>query len=223
MPIIEVPNATRPWSWRRSRLWEDWAVWWLFRELFPTLHRNISSTYQWYRSLIERDILAIAVSKVLMPASYLCHHCLDKLDKRLWQAYAALICLIESTSGKTHACHSGDPYDMQPKIILETLSPELPSRTRESCTQVSSINRRGLTIWHSFLLQVDGHFFRRWRGSISPIEDSVLIYSGEAGESPYPTWCAAFLSFPGGYVALLWWRTKGGAETDEMTRLWIDC
>ena len=33
---------------------------------------------QRYRSVIEWDALAFAVSKVLMPASYLCNHGLDK-------------------------------------------------------------------------------------------------------------------------------------------------
>ena len=48
---------------------------------------------------------------------------------RLLETYAALICSIPSFSPKTHGCHSGEPYCIVPRMILETLSPELPSRT----------------------------------------------------------------------------------------------
>ena len=39
------------------------------------------------------------------------------------------MCLMASSSGRTQFCHSGDPYDMHPRMILETFKPEFPSRT----------------------------------------------------------------------------------------------
>ena len=68
---------------------------------------------------------------------------------------------MDSSSGKTHASHSGDPYDMQPKIILETLSPELPSRTKGVVYTNIFHLQTGLTVGHSFLLQIGGHFLPR--------------------------------------------------------------
>ena len=43
--------------------------------------------------------------------------------------YAYLMCLIPSSSGSTQFCQSGEPYDMHPKMIFETFSPEFPRRT----------------------------------------------------------------------------------------------
>ena len=38
-------------------------------------------------------------------------------DKQYFLTYAALICLIDSSSGKTHFIHSGEPYDIHPRMI----------------------------------------------------------------------------------------------------------
>ncbi len=59
-----------------------------------------------------------AVSKVCIPASY-----------------AALMCLMPSSSGMTQSCHSELPYDMHPRIILDTFKPDLPKRTIHRRTQ----------------------------------------------------------------------------------------
>ena len=42
---------------------------------------------------------------------------------------ANLMCLIASSSGRTQSCHSGEPYDMHPRMILDTFNPEFPRRT----------------------------------------------------------------------------------------------
>ena len=42
---------------------------------------------------------------------------------------ANLICLMASSSGRTQSCHLGEPYDMHPRMILDTFSPEFPRRT----------------------------------------------------------------------------------------------
>ena len=47
---------------------------------------------------------------------------------------------MDSSSGKTQGCHSGDPYDMHPRIILDTCKPEDPSRT----VGISTLARRRL-------------------------------------------------------------------------------
>ena len=58
-------------------------------------------------------------------------------DKQDSYTYDALICLIDSSSGKTHFCHSGEPYDIHPRMIGETFNPELPRRTK--CTDLVGI------------------------------------------------------------------------------------
>lgn len=45
--------------------------------------------------------------------------------------YANLMCLIASSSSRTHPCHSGLPYVMHPRTIFEIFSPELPRRTED--------------------------------------------------------------------------------------------
>ena len=43
--------------------------------------------------------------------------------------YANLMCLIASSSGSTQSCQPFEPYDIQPRMIFETLSPDFPRRT----------------------------------------------------------------------------------------------
>ena len=44
---------------------------------------------------------------------------------------AYLMCLIASSSGSTQFIQSLDPYDMHPRMIFDTFSPELPRRTTQ--------------------------------------------------------------------------------------------
>jgi len=46
--------------------------------------------------------------------------------------HAALMCLIDSASSRTHSRQPGVPYDIQPRINFETFKPELPRRTEWS-------------------------------------------------------------------------------------------
>jgi hypothetical protein len=63
--------------------------------------------------------------------------------------HAALICLIDSSSGKTQACHFGVPYDIHPSMILDTLSPELPRRTGvKDVTRLRSDAEERRTTYH---------------------------------------------------------------------------
>ena len=39
------------------------------------------------------------------------------------------MCLIASSSGSTQSCQPFEPYDIQPRMIFETLRPEFPRRT----------------------------------------------------------------------------------------------
>ena len=39
------------------------------------------------------------------------------------------MCLMASSSGRIQLCHSGEPYDMHPRMILDTFNPEFPRRT----------------------------------------------------------------------------------------------
>ena len=55
-------------------------------------------------------------------------------EQNCW-TYAALMCLIDSSSGKTHFIQSGEPYDIHPRMIWETFNPELPRRTSK-CTDL---------------------------------------------------------------------------------------
>ena len=56
---------------------------------------------------------------------------------RKLNTYAALMCFSPSSSPRTHGSHSGDPYDMHPSIIFDTLKPEFPRRTMMSGTTMS--------------------------------------------------------------------------------------
>ena len=59
------------------------------------------------------------------------------LSRRSWRAnilraYAVLMCNIASSSPRSHFCQSGEPYDMHPRIILDTRRPEFPKLTTKS-------------------------------------------------------------------------------------------
>jgi hypothetical protein len=66
--------------------------------------------------------------------------------------HATLMCLIASSSPRTHSCHLGSPYCMVPKMILETLSPDCPRRTVRVKSmfklQRVSFSESGLTVGH---------------------------------------------------------------------------
>ena len=73
---------------------------------------------------------------------------------RQWElrmTYANLICLRASSSGSTQLCQLGSPYDMQPSIILEIFSPELPRDTSESVEAYGYISeyRKPLITYHT--------------------------------------------------------------------------
>jgi hypothetical protein len=65
------------------------------------------------------------------------------------------MCLIPSSSPSTHGCHSGEPYDMHPKMIRETFRPDLPKRTSRADQHISEVCAcMGLTVGHIALLAV---------------------------------------------------------------------
>ena len=120
-------------------------------------------------SLLETDALTLAVSKLWMPFSYLAQiaqHVQHSLAERQEATtYAYLMCLIASSSGKTQLCHSGEPYDMHPRMIFDTFSPEFPRRTAGSTCQ--HLAQRSL----KERIQTDH------TASLAPLECLLLRYS----------------------------------------------
>ena len=81
-------------------------------------HSRVTGTY--IRSIKCRDtvIISVAVSRWI-------------LMRGKGYTYAYLICLIASSSPRTHSAQLGSPYDIAPRMIFETLRPEFPRRTVE--------------------------------------------------------------------------------------------
>lgn len=48
------------------------------------------------------------------------------------ETHANLMCSTPASSPSTQLCQPGSPYDMQPKMSLDTFRPELPRRTAEA-------------------------------------------------------------------------------------------
>jgi hypothetical protein len=64
------------------------------------------------------------------------------------------MCSMDSASPSTHGSHLDEPYDMHPRMILDTLSPDNPRRAAWSAFQTSGVMDTGagtLTVRHLFL------------------------------------------------------------------------
>ena len=71
-----------------------------------------------------------AVSNVWIPCSYLHKEPVSKLEYAADRnTYAYLMCLIPSSSPRTHGCHNGLPYCIVPRMIFDTFRPDDPRRT----------------------------------------------------------------------------------------------
>src|SRR3984957_7901477 len=115
----------------------------------------------------------------------------------LCTTYATLMCLMASSSPKTHSCHLGSPYCIVPKIILETFRPDWPNRTGGTFSRyiASLVLGMILTIGHfrifvghtvrSRLARKSLSYYLRWclkfiKVSLAPIPSSTVLIVGSS-------------------------------------------